>query len=272
MGERRRKVVERARWKLDNRAPRERSEVSGRSCERCVRRSPGLVRQRHHDVRAGGERLEETPLGAGQILEAVHENRSVTPRRDLARQALHRPTPQPAAVPRPEPIELLPVRPCVRAERLVEIVRREQRAVQLGKGTPEGVRESRIACRPRRRAVDRASHHHRPLGVSEQPQPSPITPRERFEQRVEGRDRAGEQAALAANELTLDVLDVGAVRDDQPGVAVDRLDIAIEQRRDLACVRRTNDESETHRCMVVRGVSVPALRLGRKRLEKPLRA
>jgi hypothetical protein len=104
----------------------------------------------------------------------------------------------------------------------------------------------------------------RPLRLAEQPSSTAVTARERLEQRVERPDGAGEKAALAANELALDPLDVGAVGDDEPGVTVDRVDETVEQRRDLPGVRRTDDEGETHRCMVVRRVSRPGLRPGRE--------
>ena len=57
---------------------------------------------------------------------------------------------------------------------------------------------------------------------------------------------------------------VAAVRDDQERIAVDRGDEAVEKSRDLTGMRRTDDERETHRCMVVGPVSRPRLRAGRE--------
>ena len=54
-------------------------------------------------------------------------------------------------------------------------------------------------------------------------------------------------------QLPLDPLDVGALRDDQPWVAVERGREAIEQRPDFARMGRADDERETHAVSVVAG-------------------
>ena len=120
--------------------------------------------------------------------------------------------------------------------------------------------------------VDRASHHHRTLGVSEQPRPPPSP-------RASDSNSVSNVATVPASKppwrrtssrsTCSTSVRFGTISQGSRSIVST---IAIEQRRDLACMRRTDDESETHRCMVVRGVSVPALRLGRKRREKPLRA
>ena len=81
---------------------------------------------------------------------------------------------------------------------------------------------------------------------------------ERLEQCVERSDRSCEQTTLAAHELALDVLYVRTIRNDQPWIPVDRVEVAVEKRRDLAGMRGTDDEGETHRSMVVGRSPVPA--------------
>ncbi len=72
-----------------------------------------------------------------------------------------------------------------------------------------------------------------------------------LEDRVEGADRPGEQAATSLEQLPLDALDVGALGDDQPRVAVERCHEAVEQRPDFARMGRPDDERETHPRSVV---------------------
>ena len=68
-----------------------------------------------------------------------------------------------------------------------------------------------------------------------------------LEEAVERADGSGEQSAAALDELALDALDVRAVRDDEPRIAIERVDEPVEQEAHLAGVRRTDDERETHR-------------------------
>ena len=53
------------------------------------------------------------------------------------------------------------------------------------------------------------------------------------------------------DQLALQPLDVRAVRDDQPGIPLDRADEPVEKLLDLPGMRRTDDEGEPHRRMVV---------------------
>ena len=71
--ERRREELGRARRELDDVVAGERREVVGGAPQRRVHRAPRLVRQRDVHLGASGERLEQPPLGAGQVLEAVRE-------------------------------------------------------------------------------------------------------------------------------------------------------------------------------------------------------
>ena len=203
-------------------------------------------------VGARRERLEEAPLGAGEVLEAVREHRAVPPRPEVAGQPLDAPSTKHPAIPRIEPVELVVVGADERCERLIEVVGVEERAVELRECPSEGVG---IPGEPRARRLS---------ARIDQPPAEPVATRERLEERVERADRPREQPSLAPNELALDPLDVSAVRDDQPGIAVDRGDETVEKRRDLSGMCRTDDERETHRCMVVGPVSRPRLRAGRE--------
>ena len=263
--QRRRQVLGGARRQVDDVVSGERRQIHGRARERGVDGAARLVRQRDMDVGARRERLEEAPLGAGEVLEAVREHRAVAPRPEVAGQPLDAPATEHPPIPCIEPVELVAVGADERCERLVEVVGVEERAVELRQRPSEGVGIPGEPCARRIRAgIDDPPNDHRALRFAHQPPAEPVATRERLEERVERADRAREQPSLAPNELALDPLDVAAVRDDQPGIAVDRGDETVEKRRDLSGMRRTDDERETHRCMVVGPVSRPRLRAGRE--------
>ena len=263
--QRRRQILGGTRRKVDDVAVRERRQIAGGPGERRVHGAAGLVRQRDVDVGARRERLEEPPLRAREVLEAVREHRAVGPRAEVAGQPLDAPAAKHPPIPRSEPVELVAVGADERRERLVEVVGVEQRTVQLRQRPSECVGVPGEPCARRvRPRVDHPPDDHRALRFADESPAEPVSTRKRLEQRVERADRAREQPSLAPDELALDALDVAAVGDDQPGIAVDRRDEAVEQRRDLARMCRTDDERETHRCMVVGPVSRPRLRAGRE--------
>ena len=76
-------------------------------------------------------------------------------------------------------------------------------------------------------------------------------PRDVPEEVVERPDRAGEKRRTASEQVTLDAIDVDAVRDDEPRVALEHVEEALQEQRDLAGVSRSDDERETHRSIVV---------------------
>ena len=88
---------------------------------------------------------------------------------------------------------------------------------------------------------------------------------------VEGPDRAGEKCRAAPNQVTLDPVDVDPIRDDEPGIAFEHVEIAPQEQRDLADVRRPHDERETHRSIVVLapGALSYALRKERSFVRRP---
>ena len=196
--ERRREELLGAWRELDHGLAGERGEIVDRPAERRVDGAAGLVGDRHVHLRARGERLEQAPLDAGEVLEAIREDRAVSPGPEIARQPLHGAAPKHAAVPSVDAVQLRAIRRRERGERLVEVTWLEQRAVQLCQRAPDGVREARetgaFGGRPGREPSDENAS----LGVTHEARARPLSPGEVLEERVERADRPGEQATDAA--------------------------------------------------------------------------
>ena len=109
-------------------------------------------------VRAG-ERLEQRPLGAGQVLEAVREDRLAVPGVEVGLQALGRAAAQQVAIPEAEPVELGAVRGVERGEVALELVRVEQPGLELAERPQQLVGEAAEARR-RGEAVERRGREH----------------------------------------------------------------------------------------------------------------
>src|SRR5439155_14765970 len=122
---------------------RERREIVRGAPQRRERISPRFVRQRDRDLRTAGERLEQRPLGPGQVFEAVREDRFAVPGRELARDPLGCIAALELAVPEAEPVELLAIRRVELRQLAVELTRLEQRGLELGDGCAEGVGKAR---------------------------------------------------------------------------------------------------------------------------------
>ena len=107
----------RVAWRelLDRRA-REGGEVLGSPSQCCEGRPARLVGQRDRDLRPRGQRLEQFPLGPGEILEAVGEDRLAAPGAEIGPEALDGVTAKQSAIPPLEPVELVPVAGVERAE------------------------------------------------------------------------------------------------------------------------------------------------------------
>ena len=120
--------------------------------------------------------------------------------------------------------------------------------------------------------LDDAPEQHLPFGLSERPPSSAVRQGEPLEQRVERADRSREEPVAPPDELAFGPIDLGSIRDDEPRIAIDLLDEPVEQERDLAGMRRPDDEGETHRCMVVGPTSRPGLRPGRESTRKGARS
>ena len=85
-------VFRRARRELLDAGCGERCQVLGGAGERRERDAAGLVGQRDLDVGAAGERVQERPLGTGQVFEPVGEDRLAVPRVELRLEAFGGPT------------------------------------------------------------------------------------------------------------------------------------------------------------------------------------
>ena len=110
MRERGRGELVRARRQLLDPAAGERGEIGGRARQRGEGGAARLVGKRDADVGAAGERLEQRPLGGGQVLEAVGEDGLAAPGVEVAAETLAGAPAKQIAVPEPEPVELAPGR------------------------------------------------------------------------------------------------------------------------------------------------------------------
>ena len=265
VGEPGRKVGLGARRELDDVAFRKRGEVVGRALQRGERRACGLVRERDVHLAAGRKRLDQAPLRAREILEPVGEDGCAAPGAELRRQPFDRAPPQHAAVGNAQPLQLGAVRLGHRRQLGREVAGIEEARLDLGQRTGERIGEARKAGRrperPGRGRGDELPQDDRPLCLAEHPGCG-AGAGEEGEQRVERADGAGEQRSLSARELSLDAIDVDAIRDDQPGIAVEGVDEPVEQKRDLPGVCRADDERETHQPIVVSAFEAASLRSG----------
>src|SRR5688500_14611351 len=87
----------------------------------------------------------------------------------------------------------------------------------------------------------------RPLRVGDAlPLAAPAPLQDPPEEVVECADGAAEQALSERKQLALDALDVGSIRNDEDGLPVERSEVALQEARDLASVRRARQESQRH--------------------------
>ncbi len=107
---------------------REGREIVHRAAERRERGPAGFVRDRHRHLGAAGERLQQPPLRAGQILEAVCEDGFAAPGIEVVGDALGSVTAKQVAVPQIEAVELAPIRGVERGQLALEVVRVDERA------------------------------------------------------------------------------------------------------------------------------------------------
>jgi hypothetical protein len=155
-----------------------------------------LVRHRHGHLAAAGERLQQRPLRARQVLEAVGEDRLAAPGVELPGDSFRRTAAQEIAVPHAEPVELAPIRGIQRRQLAAEIVRVEQPGLELTHGRKERVREAAEAGRAAE-TVERLprecpAHDESPLRLGRHGARLAAAPGEPPEEVVEGADRAAE--------------------------------------------------------------------------------
>ena len=190
-----------------------------------------------------GERLEQRPLGAGQVLEAVGEDRARLPGAEVAGGALGGVAPLELTVPEPEPVEL-------RAVGAVERGRARRRARRA--------RAARTRARPRSSRARRRSREKRADGP--RPLVAPATTRRSSSARCASADhrpvravaprrsarrgrrrcrssrpRARRRGASSSRSARSTSGRFGTIR---IGSDVERAQVALEQERDLPRVRR----------------------------------
>ena len=138
------------------------------------------------------------------------------------------------------------------AQWLRELIRLEQRAFELAEHVDERLA---VAGKPSRGVLvalrERPSDERPSRGLADHRASATVRCGERFEESVERPDGAGEQSSRPSDEPPLDDLDLGLVRDDQPGIAIEQREIPLEEERNLAGMSRTDDERESHPSMVV---------------------
>ena len=268
-------VLRRPGRQLLDAAVRERREVVGCAGERGERDPPGLVGQRHMHLGAPGERLEQRPLGAGEVLEAVGEDRLTVPGVELGLKALGGTAAQEVAVPEAEPVELRAIGGVELGEVAAEVARVEHSLLELAERLEQRVGEPVRAGGARqavqRRRGERASHDQRSLRVRRNGTLLGIDAAEAPEEVVERPDRAAEEAAAATEQVALDAVDVRRVRHDQCRFVVEARQIALQKKRDFARMRRPREEGQPHLPIVERPQDVSPGRSRRKRRSKRAR-
>ncbi len=113
----------------------------------------GLVRERDLHLGAPGQRFEQRPLRAGQILEPVREHRLAVPRLEIGLQALGCAAALAVPIPEADPVELRAIGRIEPLEVAVELLRVDEAGLELAEGLLQGVGEAR-GRRGSRKAVE----------------------------------------------------------------------------------------------------------------------
>ena len=241
VGELRRRDLRVARRELFDPTRCQRAQVLGRARQRLEWSAIRLVRERDHDLGAAGERFEQRPLRAGQVLEAVGEHGPVRPGPELARDEVGRVAPAQVSVPEPELLELGAVGRVEEREIAAQLVGLDEPRLELGERGAERVREAGEARRGaepvQRRVRDRGADDQLALGIGRDRAVRAAGAGDLLEDVVEGSDLAREQRTALRQQLSLDALDVRPVRHDQDRISFERAQIALEEQGDFARVR-----------------------------------
>ncbi len=243
------------RRKLGHRAASEAGQVAHRVLERGERNASGLVRDRHGDVRPCRKRLDQRPLGCGEILEAVSEYRRTIPGVEFALYPLGGATAEAVSIPQPERAQLRSIGAREAPEIAFDSRGIDKSRFQLSECSEKHLREPsrrrRVMEGLERRRGNRSPRCQRPLRPTRDGEPLWITEGDVLEEIVEGADAARKQRRSAREEISLDALDVTPVGDDQPRIALEHVEVALEEQGNLAGMRRPDDERKAHSSMVV---------------------
>ena len=182
----------------------ERRQVVRRPAKRVECGTIRLVGERDRDLRAPGERLEQRPLGAGQVLEAVRKNRPALPGLELRGHALGCVAALQVAVPELEAIELGAVGPVQAGEVAFQVGRLDQAGLELAERAGQRIREAGEARRVpepvERGCRDRGADDELPLGIGHHRPVGAAVAGEPLEEIVEGPDPAARGARRAWRE------------------------------------------------------------------------
>ena len=256
VGERRVRVVGVARRQLLDPPGGEPRQVGGRALERREDEPPGLVLQRHGDVHPPGERLEQPPLRAAQVLEAVGVDRPAVPGGEIVREPARRRGRAEGRGPR------------ARAGRALRGIagraRRGRRRASSGSSNPASSSATAVPSaspNPANRADAPSSPSFAPdttrRRISERCA-SPATGfaaavpgRDPLEDVVERPDRSAEQCSRADEQIALDPFDVRPGRHDQDRLPVEIGEVTIEEQSHFAGVGRPGQQRQGHRPILV---------------------
>ena len=162
---------------------------------------------------------------------------------------------QSVAVSKAERRELYPIRRCERCEIAFQLVRIHESRLELTDRLERGIREPRCRCRGAELAkldsLDRTAYRERALNVRRDRHSMARSVGQVAKQVIERADHARQQRRSSPHEVSLDAIDVDPVRNDEPRITLEHVEIPLQKQGDLADVRRPDDERETHRFIVV---------------------
>jgi hypothetical protein len=238
-----------ARRQLLDAAVGERSEIVHRAAERRERRPAGLVGlDTVTSVRPAAPAA--APFRAGQVLEAVREDRLPAKASSLVGDALGGAPAEEIAVPQMESASSALVsrveggepRPRGRSGRAAD----SSSATVASSCVCEAAEPGRAPEPVQRLARKRAPDDQRPLRVCGDGTRLGASSRDAVEDVVEGADRAGQERRLQLEQVALDALDVRPVRHDQARLIAQSREVTAQQERHLPGVRRAGDQVQTH--------------------------
>src|SRR5581483_10854015 len=150
-----------------------------------------------------------------------------------------------------EPVELCAIGRVEDCEVALEVAGIEEPGLELAEhaqqlvGEPAESRRAREAVE--RRRGDEPADEERPLRVRDETGAVEVD-----EEVVERPDPTGEERGPAPEKVPRDGVDVRSRRHDEHRVAVERLDVAVEEKLDFSRVRGPRDQAERHRSIVER--------------------